>query len=180
MRSIQLQVYLVSAILLIPLVFKAQGAGNNNVNTKKKESYMQSNKEIVQALYEQSMNKRNTALLPQLIGEDFTGPQGEKGVAGFESIIGPLINAFPDIQWKLEDIIQEGDKVAVSWQWTGTNTGAFRNFPASGKIVTSGGMGFYNCKNGKIISAQIQTDRLGFWQGIGVLPLDLTQVYIKK
>lgn len=136
-------------------------------------SPIESNKEIVRKLFEESLNKGNLELLPDLIAASFTGPQGEKGAAGFRATFEPLLKAFPDIHYTINDLVAEDDKVVVNWTWHGTQTGAFRGIPATGKTVSNVGMAVFALKDGKIVSASTQTDRLGFLQGLGVLPFDL-------
>jgi steroid delta-isomerase-like uncharacterized protein len=136
-------------------------------------SSIESNKKIVQKLFEESLSKGNLALLPEFFAVDFTGPQGERGPAGFRTNIEPLTQAFPDIHFTIKDLVGEEDKVMINWTWKGTQTGQFRNIPATGKSVTSNGMAVFVLKDGKIASSAVQTDRLGFLQGLGVLPADL-------
>jgi steroid delta-isomerase-like uncharacterized protein len=130
----------------------------------------QNNKEVVRRLYEQCLNQRNLQLLPDLVSDDFTGVQGKKGAAAFEETLVPLINAFPDIQYTIEDLVGEGDKVIVRWKWQGTHTGTYTGFAPTGKVVTNEGMGIFNFNDGKIASTTVQPDRLGFLQALGVLP----------
>ena len=139
-------------------------------------STIESNKEIVRKLYEESLNKGNLGLLPDLFAADFTGPQGEKGPAGFRANIEQLLKAFPDIHYTIKDLVAEEDKVAISWTWHGTQTVQFRNIPATGKAITNEGIAIFVLKDGKIVSALTQTDRLGFLQGLGALPADLTSL----
>lgn len=174
--------YLVLALLLIPRVSDAQ-ATTKNKHTKNKEVIMtaiQGNKEVIRNLYEESLNKRNMALLRELISPDYVGVRGVKGAAGFEEPIVPLLKAFPDIQWNIETLVGEEDKVVVKWKWRGTHTAPFANFEASGKTISNEGVGIFELKNGKIIKSQVQTDRLGFLQELDVLPLDLTLLSVKK
>lgn len=176
-------IHLLSAILLVHGISNAQAINNINKSTKKKESDMsavQKNKEVVLKLYEESLNKNNMDLLKEFVSEDYTGLQGKKGVAAFEEPVAPLFKAFPDIQWKLEDIIAEGDKVVVKWSWKGTHKAQFASFTATGKTVSNTGMAVFGFKDGKIINGQVLTDRLGFLQELGVLPLDLAQLPNKK
>ncbi len=175
-----MRTYLLLAILLIPGFAPAQAVNNNINTTKNKEDKMQSNKEIVRKVYEQALNKRNMALLQELISTDFTGFQGLKGPAGFEAPVMPLINAIPDAQWDIQELIGEGNKVIVTWQMQGTFTRQFQYIPPTGKKVTNTGMGIYELKDGKITGAQIQTDRLGFLQEAGVLPSDPARLSAKK
>jgi len=143
-------------------------------------SAVQSNKEVVRKIYEQALNKRNMKLLQDLVSAEYVGIRGMKGAAAFEEPVAALIKALPDVQWNIEELIGEGDKVLVRWKLQGTHTGPFQNFVATGKTVTNDGMGIYEFKNGKIVSNQIHTDRLGFLQQLEVLPSDLTLLSNKK
>jgi len=137
-------------------------------------SSIESNKETVRKLFEQSLSKGNLGLLTDLFAADFTGPQGEKGPTAFRTTIEPLLQAIPDIHYTIKELVGEGDKVAISWTWQGTHTGQFRNTPATGKVISNDGMAVFTLKEGEIVSGSIQTDRLGFLQGLGALPADVT------
>jgi len=144
-------------------------------------SHNHNNQEIVRGVYESALNKRNMGLLQDLISPDFVGIRGLKGAAGFEEPVAGLIRSFPDIQWKIEDLIGEGSKVSIRWQWEGTFTGApFTTYAPTGKKVTNDGMAIFELKDGKIIGAQVLTDRLGFLQQVEVLPVDLTTLPGRK
>ncbi|HEX6432012.1 MAG TPA: ester cyclase, partial [Niastella sp.] len=131
----------------------------------------QQNKDVVQKAFEQGLNKRNFELLKECIADDFTGVQGKKGSAAFYEPILPLIKSFPDIQWTIDELVAEGDKVVIHWKWLGTQTGPFNNV-FTGKTVTNEGMATFTVKEGKISSAQVLTDRLGFLQALDILPAD--------
>ena len=143
-------------------------------------SPIESNKGIVRKLFEESLNKGKLELMPDLFSADFTGPQGQKGPAAFRTTIEPLLKAFPDIHYTIKDLVAEEDKVAISWTWHGTQTVQFRNIPATGKAISNEGMAIFVLKDGKIVSAFTQTDRLGFLQGLGALPADLTPLALPQ
>jgi len=169
--------------LLISGITGAQTTQTNYKNNKNKEMNMiaiETNKEIIQNLYYQCLNKKNLELLKQFISDDFTGGQSKKGAAAFEELILPLFKAFPDIQWHVEDMISDGNKVVVRWSWKGTHTASFNNFAATGKAITAEGMTVYELKDGKITGSLVQPDRLGFLQSLDVLPVDLSQLSNKK
>ena len=136
-------------------------------------STIQSNKEIIRKVYEEALNKRNLELLKDFIAGDYVGIRGEKGATAFEGPVVALIKAFPDIQWNIREIIGEGDKVVIRWKLQGTQTAQYQYISTTGKTVSNDGMAIYELKEGKIISSQVQTDRLGFLQQLNVLPLDL-------
>jgi predicted ester cyclase len=170
-------------MLLIPVLSNAQISNKSKKNTKNKEAEMsvsQKNKEVIRKLYEESLNKKDLELLADIISNDYVGVCGQKGAAAFQEPIVALFKAFPDIHWILEELFAEGDKVVVSWEWKGTHTGQFTTFAATNKMISNEGIAVYEVKDGKIIKAHIQTDRLGFLQQLDVLPLDLTALSKKK
>jgi predicted ester cyclase/heme-degrading monooxygenase HmoA len=180
MRSLQNKAYLLS-LLLIPGILNAQS--NTKTINNKKEMIMnttQHNKEVVRQLFEQGINKRNFDLVNELISAEFTGIQGKKGGAGFVDPVVGLIKAFSNIQWHVVDIVAEDDKVMLRWKWEGTQNAQWITLPPTGKTITNEGAGVFTLKDGKVISAQVLTDRLGFLQELEVLPADVTVLYNKK
>jgi predicted ester cyclase len=55
------------------------------------------------------------------------------GPAGFKTIHRAFRSAFGSLHIDLDDLIAEGDRVAIRWTCTGTHTGADLGFPATGK-----------------------------------------------
>ena len=135
---------------------------------------------VVQKLYAQALNKRDFNLFKTFIADEFVGIRGLKGAAGFEEPVKILINAFPDIQWNIKEIVSDDQRVAVRWIWQGTHRGQFQQFETTGKTLSNEGVGIYEFKNGKIVSAKILTDRLDFWQQLGVVPFDLSSLTAKR
>lgn len=161
----------------------AQPGSNNSISNKQKEGKMaqtNSNKNIILKLYNEALNKRDKELTKALVGEEFIGPRGLKGAAGFWAPLQPLLEAFPDMQWTVEEMLEEEGKVTVRFTTHGTHTGIFNGLPATGKKVTGNGIGFFQLKEGRVISGQVYTDRLGFLQELGVLPLDINVLYAGK
>ncbi|WP_162852582.1 ester cyclase [Dinghuibacter silviterrae] len=130
---------------------------------------MNTNKEVVSELYE-LLNTRQLDQLDRIVDSNCEGPNGEKGAEGFEHTVAPIIAAFPDIHWTLEDLIAEGDRVVVRWEWVGTFKAAFRGVPPTGKRMTNHAIGIYQLRDGKILRSWLETDRLGFLQQLGVVP----------
>lgn len=131
------------------------------------------NKETIRRLYEDLLNHGELELLDQVIADDYIGIYGQKGPQAFAETIRGLRQGFPDIQWTIEDLVAEGDRVAARWTWQATHQNAFRGFPASQQRVTDKAIAIYQFKNNKIIHAWIETDRLGVLQQIGAVPEDL-------
>jgi len=160
------------AAILFGQAVHSQSAGkslkkSNAMNSVKQQS---ENKESIRFLYDSIFNKRQFEKLGEIISGDYTNSFGVKGVAAFQKSVLELSKAFPDAQWKVEEIIAEGNKVVVRQKFTGTHKNQFQNIAPTNKIVSVDGIAIYEIQNGKIIHSQVQTDRLGFLQQLGVLP----------
>ena len=131
------------------------------------------NKEHVRTLYEECINRGRLELLNELVSSDYVGVNGERGPEGFRQTVAGLRSGFPDIQFTLEDLIAEGDRVAVRWRWTGTHQGAFRGLAPSHKRVTNTAIAIYQFQADHIVRAWLEADRLGVLQQVGGTPSDL-------
>ena len=130
------------------------------------------NKNTVRRLFD-TFNQGDLGPVDDLVGPDYTGAQGEKGPAGFKVVVVGLRTAFPDLQYTLDEIVAEADRVAVRWHWTGTHQGPFRSFAPTGRSVSNSGAGIFQVRAGKIVAATLETDRLGFLEQIGAVPPNL-------
>ena len=130
------------------------------------------NKQIVRDLFEKGFNGGHSEVLDRLVADDFAGAAGDRGPRAFQQVMTRLRGAFPDLHYTLDDLLAEGDKVAVRWHWTGTHRGPFRTVPPTGRAVTNEGSAIFELRGGKIVAAALGTDRLGFLQSIGVVPSD--------
>ncbi|UWX60023.1 ester cyclase [Chryseobacterium oranimense] len=128
------------------------------------------NKEAIRLLYDSIFNTKNFEKLPVLISDNYTNSIGEKGITAFQKPITELANAFPDAQWKVEDIITENNKVIVKQTFTGTHKLPFQNINPTYKTISVKGIATYLFKNGKIVFSEIETDRFSFLQQLGALP----------
>lgn len=144
----------------------------NTIQSLKKQNRMENlnTKETIHFLYDSILNTKQFEKLSQVISADYTNQVGEKGVAGFQKSIISLSTAFANAHWAIEEIICAEQKVVVKQKFTGTQINPFQNISPTNKSVSVDGIATYELKNGKIIRSQIQTDRLGFMQQLGIIP----------
>src|SRR5947208_888320 len=119
MKSAHIAIPVTMATMLIAGISNARQTNNINKNIKTREITMstaEKNKQVVQSLYEQGLNKKNFDLLKELISDDYVGFQGKKGAAGFLAPVIPLFNAIPDARYDLRDLVADDNKVAIHWQ----------------------------------------------------------------
>jgi hypothetical protein len=124
---------------------------------------MQDNKLVVRTLWEQGISAGKIGLLRELLAPDYDRAPLEKAIA-------ELHEGFPDIHYTVEDLVGDGDRVAIRWSWSGTHTHQFRAFPATNKAVRDTGFAICTLRDGRITQIAMQTDRLGFLQQIDLLP----------
>jgi len=128
------------------------------------------NQDIVRRLFEEGLNHDRSAVIEQLVALEYVSETGERGPSAFKQVMSRLHTAFPDLSYTVDDILGEGDKVAVRWHWTGTHRGPFRGIAPTERSVTNTGAAIFRVQNGQIIASALETDRLGFLQSIGVVP----------
>jgi len=92
------------------------------------------------------------------------------GPTGWLKAVDVMRGGFPDVQWTLEELVVEGEKVAARYTMRGTHEGTFFGVPATGKQIAIQTMNFYAMANGKIVSERGQPDLLGLMQQIGAVP----------
>ena len=121
------------------------------------------------------INTGNESLAEELIAPDAIfhvpgRPEPMRGPAGYLAVIGMMRSGFPDIQWTLEEMIAEDDKVAARFTMRGTHQGLFFGVPPTGKPIALQAMNFYRLSGGQFVEERGQPDLLGLLQHIGAVP----------
>lgn len=131
---------------------------------------VQENKEIVRRWNEEVINDGKLEVLDELAAEDYVNHNGELDLAAHKQMMAQLAAGFSDSGITLEEIIAEGDMVAIRWTMHGTHTGAYMGVPATGKVITTPGMSMYRLVDGKVVDDWSVMDMLGAMQQLGVVP----------
>jgi steroid delta-isomerase-like uncharacterized protein len=93
-----------------------------------------------------------------------------RGLKGAKQYVSPFFDAFPDVHFTIDDIVVEGDKVALRWTWTGTHKSEFMGIPATNKKMTGWVIQIDRIVGGKIAEIWERMDTLGLMQQLGVVP----------
>jgi predicted ester cyclase len=78
--------------------------------------------------------------------------------------------AFPRYELLIDDLIAEGDKVAVRSTFRGTHKADFSGIPSTGRSVELPVFLVYRIADGRIVEHWMQADVMGLMQQLGVLP----------
>jgi len=130
---------------------------------------------LVMGRFTDFINTASEQLADELISPDaiFHVPgrsEPVRGPAGYLAILGMMREGFPDIQWTLEEMIAEGDKVAARFTMRGTHRGTFFGVPPTGKPIVVQAMNFYRLSGGQFVEERGQPDLLALLQQIGAVP----------
>ena len=131
------------------------------------------NKNIVRRYYEEVHNLGKQDLLKEIAVEDYVEhnpfPGHGQGLAGFYQRVETLQNAF-HMNFTVEDMIAEGDKVVVRWTNHSVHHGPFMGIPATGKSATVSGIDIHLLRNGKLAEHWDVVDTLSLLQQLGAIP----------
>jgi steroid delta-isomerase-like uncharacterized protein len=136
---------------------------------------MTAENKVVMSRFVEFINTGSEKLAEELISPDAVfhvpgRPDPLRGPAGYLAVIGMMRGGFPDIQWTLEEMIAEEDKVAARFTMRGTHQGIFFGVPPTGKTIAVQAMNFYRLSGGQFIEERGQPDLLGLLQQIGAAP----------
>jgi steroid delta-isomerase-like uncharacterized protein len=141
----------------------------------KKGAYLmpiKDNKALVRRFYEEGVH--NPALFDELLAPTYVlhlpGSPPISGIEQAKQLMVAYTSAFPDLQLTTEDMVAEGDKVAIRNTWRGTHQGTFQGIPPTGKYVTFTGSDFFRFVGGKIAEQWADLDALGLMQQLGGIP----------
>lgn len=119
-------------------------------------------------------NKRDWATFDELFAADFVGHAASMGdihgPEGLKQFLTTGFTAFPNLQYTVEDVIAEGDKVVGRYRTTGTHTGEWQGVAPTGKQVTGTGIAIYRIEEGKAVETWWEADMMGLMQQLGILP----------
>ncbi len=132
----------------------------------------ENNRALVRRFYGEGVH--NPALFDELLAPTYVlHLPGSPPIAGIEQakqLMAAYTTAFPDLQLTTEDMVAEGDRVAIRNTWCGTHQGAFQGLPPTGKHVTFSGSDFFRFAGGKIAEQWADLDALGLMQQLGSIP----------
>ncbi len=135
---------------------------------------IEDNKAIVRRLIEQGLAKGNLAIVDELLTDDFVDHTPSFGLPpnrdGFKQSIVVGRSALPYLKCEIEDIIVEGDKVAMRSRITGTHKGELAGIPPTGNRVSMNTIHIFRIAGGRIADNWDIADLLGLMQQIGAVP----------
>ena len=134
-------------------------------------SKAEENEALVRKVFNET-NKGNYDIIDECFTDDFirTRPGHKADRDGFKQFLLTMYKGFPDTERTIVDLIVTEDRAAIYFTWTGTHTGEFMGFPATGKKIRVKEVYFMRFKDGKISEYRQFGDTNSMRQQLGADP----------
>jgi steroid delta-isomerase-like uncharacterized protein len=123
----------------------------------------------VEVWNEQNLDAVDDLLAPDFVRHDPNSPE-VRGPAAERQFIELYLTAFPDLHFTIEELVSNGDTVAVRLTAVGTQRGELLGLPPTGKTVRIAVMEMYRIADGRIAEQWVVMDALGLLKQLGALP----------
>ena len=131
------------------------------------------NEAVIRRFFEEVFNQGREEVIDEIVAADYLdyghsppgqGPEGAKqDFRGFSA-------AFGDLQFSIDEMLAEGDRVATRWTGRLTHRGSFMGIVPTGKRVTLSGISTYRLANGRLVETHTNANPWMIFQQIGALP----------
>jgi steroid delta-isomerase-like uncharacterized protein len=131
------------------------------------------NKALVRRFVDEIFVQGRAETIDELLADDFvahtwpsTGHPKDDLKNATERAHGALTNP----RFTIDDMIAEGDRVAVRLTTGATQTGSFMGMPPSGKSYEISEIHIFRLRDGKVIEHWHQFDQMGMMKQLGAMP----------
>ncbi len=133
------------------------------------------NKATSRRFYKELFNRGNLdateeMVIPDFVLHDANIPEQPRGPDGLKRFVAMYRDAFPDIEFTIEDQVAEGENVATRWVARGTHRGELMGIAPTGKRVEVRAFTLHRFSGGKIAEDWAHYDALDVVRQLGVVP----------
>lgn len=131
-------------------------------------------KALAQRWFAEVMNEGNEDVIDEICAPNFvdhdplpgTGPDRD----GIHEFVKQIRSAFPDLETTVDDMLVEGDEIAVRSTFRGTHEGDFMGIPATGKKVEVANYDFVRMENDQAVEHWGTIDSAALMEQLGAAP----------
>jgi steroid delta-isomerase-like uncharacterized protein len=132
------------------------------------------NKATVHRIFDEFLNTGNPDAADELFAADFVNHSPGRGASpdreGMKKFITSLRTTFPDLKLVPDDLIAEGDRVAIRMTISGTHQGEIAGVAPTGKRITWAALSVLRFADGKAVERWNISDELDLLRQLGVRP----------
>ena len=134
---------------------------------------IEANKAVVRRFIDEVFLQGRREAVDELLADDFIPHTWGQTGAGKDELIAAIKRVgagLSDPRMTIEDMIGEGDRVAVRLTSHAVQTGPFMGLPPSGKAYTIGEIHIFRIRDGKVAEHWHEADFMGMMRQLGALP----------
>ena len=134
---------------------------------------VEANKAFARRFYEEVWGRGNVSFAEEVFADDYVrhdlrATRAPPGGAGQALIAEQFRRAFPDLEWRVDLVVGEGDLVTARWTACGTHSGAWGEVAPTGKRVAFSGVNIFRFgDDGKVVEIWNHRDDLGLREQLG-------------
>lgn len=120
-------------------------------------------------LFEGVWNGKNPDVANELVGPEYVIHDREiademRGPGLYKTLASMTREGFPDMEFTIDDAVEEGNRVALRWMMTGTHEGPMGDMEPTGKRVEMPAVEINRFEDGQLVETWTQSDILGFME----------------
>jgi predicted ester cyclase len=132
----------------------------------------QQNSQAASRLYEEGWKQGKLRVVDELVSVDYTGrsnllPGSVEGTEGYKRVMNTLRAAFSDLSFTFDQVLAEGDRLAIRQTGRGVHSGSFLGIAPTNKQVSFGVMLFLRFDSGKVVEEHNIADLPGLVGQLG-------------
>lgn len=131
------------------------------------------NKAIVHRFVRTVINQKDMRLVDELVAPDvISHSQHLRGREGYKQMLASIFRAFPDLHMTVEELIGEGDLLALRARSSHTHLGEFMGLAPTGIQGEHTTMLFLRLRDGQLAAVWEESDMLGLLQQLGAVTIN--------
>ena len=142
--------------------------------TTEETAMSEENKALARRAWDEVFNQRNLDFFDAVSVADAIWHEPDREFQGTEEIkqlSAGFLEAFPDLNVTVEDVLAEGEQVAVRWTQRGTHQGEMERLgPPTGRSFELEGITIHRFEGEKIAETWERYDNLSLLQQLGLAP----------
>ncbi|MGQ3331068.1 ester cyclase [Halorubrum sp. FL23] len=136
-----------------------------------------SNARRMRQLFEEAWTDGDLEVIDEIVADGFVFTRGGEIQTGgpelYKSLIRTTREMFPDMEYRVDDVIvgDGGDAVTVRWTVTATHEGGYKGVEPTNQTIEMEGLELNKFEDGRLVETCTYPHWVGFLEDVGVLPL---------
>jgi predicted SnoaL-like aldol condensation-catalyzing enzyme len=120
-------------------------------------------------LFAQALNEHNIDRFDEFIHPEYRNHNRfvEPGREGVKAFFIRWLEAFPDSQVRIEEVLEDGDRISARISYTGTFTRPFWGYRQNGAAIEMHSIDIWRVQNGKFVEHWDEVNALDVFQAMG-------------